>query len=287
MPADFSGRITRKAYGKINLALDITGKREDGYHLVKMILQTVDLYDQITVERLEEGIVLTCDDPRVPTGEKNLAYKAARLMIQTFGLTEGVKIHIEKKIPMQGGMGGGSTDAAAVILAVNELFDLHADTDLLDKLAVTLGADVPFCLREGTYLAEGIGEKLTALPDAPHGYLVLIVPSFGISTAWAYARADEMEDLVHPDIAGMVKAIEKQDLVKMASGMGNILEQVAITEHPEIQAVKDQLLQHGALGAMMTGSGSVIFGIFDDQKKADLCFDTFKGETYGKFKSQL
>ncbi|MBO7730130.1 MAG: 4-(cytidine 5'-diphospho)-2-C-methyl-D-erythritol kinase [Lachnospiraceae bacterium] len=287
MPADFSGRITRKAYGKINLALDITGKREDGYHLVKMILQTVDLYDQITVERLEEGIVLTCDDPRVPTGEKNLAYKAARLMIQTFGLTEGVKIHIEKKIPMQGGMGGGSTDAAAVILAVNELFDLHADTDLLDKLAVTLGADVPFCLREGTYLAEGIGEKLTALPDAPHGYLVLIVPSFGISTAWAYARADEMEDLVHPDIAGMVKAIEKQDLVKMASGMGNILEQVAITEHPEIQAVKDQLLQHGALGAMMTGSGSVIFGIFDDQKKADLCFETFKGETYGKFKSQL
>lgn len=287
MPADFSGRITRKAYGKINLALDITGKREDGYHLVKMILQTVDLYDQITVERLEEGIVLTCDDPRVPTGEKNLAYKAARLMIQTFGLTEGVKIHIEKKIPMQGGMGGGSTDAAAVILAVNELFDLHADTDLLDKLAVTLGADVPFCLREGTYLAEGIGEKLTALPDAPHGYLVLIVPSFGISTAWAYARADEMEDLVHPDIAGMVKAIEKQDLVKMASGMGNILEQVAIAKHPEIQAVKDQLLQHGALGAMMTGSGSVIFGIFDDQKKADLCFETFKGETYGKFKSQL
>lgn len=287
MPADFSGRITRKAYGKINLALDITGKREDGYHLVKMILQTVDLYDQITVERLEEGIVLTCDDPRVPTDEKNLAYKAARLMIQTFDLSAGVKIHIEKKIPMQGGMGGGSTDAAAVILAVNELFDLHADLDLLDKLAVTLGADVPFCLRKGTYLAEGIGEKLTALPNAPHGYLVLIVPSFGISTAWAYARADEMVDLIHPDVSGMVKAIEKQDLAEMASGMGNILEQVAILEHPEIQAVKDQLLQHGALGAMMTGSGSVIFGIFDDQKKADLCFEAIKGETYGKFKSQL
>ncbi len=287
MPTDFSGRITRKAYGKINLALDITGKREDGYHLVKMILQTVDLYDQITVERLEEGIVLTCDDPRVPTDEKNLAYKAARLMIQTFDLSAGVKIHIEKKIPMQGGMGGGSTDAAAVILAVNELFDLHADPDILDKLAVTLGADVPFCLRKGTYLAEGIGEKLTKLPDAPHGYLVLIVPSFGISTAWAYARADEMDDLIHPDIAGMVKTIEKQDLAKMAACMGNVLEQVAILEHPEIQAVKDQLLQHGALGAMMTGSGSVIFGIFDDPKKAGLCFEAFKGETYGKFKSQL
>ncbi len=287
MPAAFSDRITRKAYGKINLALDITGKREDGYHLVKMILQTVDLYDQITVERLEDGIVLTCDDPRVPTDEKNLAYKAARLMIQTFDLSAGVKIHIEKKIPMQGGMGGGSTDAAAVILAVNELFDLHADLDLLDKLAVTLGADVPFCLRKGTYLAEGIGEKLTALPNAPHGYLVLIVPSFGISTVWAYARADEMVDLIHPDITGMVKAIEKQDLAEMAAGMGNVLEQVAILEHPEIQNVKEQLLQHGALGAMMTGSGSVIFGIFDDQKKADLCFEAIKGETYGKFKSQL
>ena len=287
MPAVFSDRITRKAYGKINLALDITGKREDGYHLVKMILQTVDLYDQITVERQEKGIVLTCDDPRIPTDEKNLAYKAARLMIQTFDLPGGVRIHIEKKIPMQGGMGGGSTDAAAVILAMDELFDLHTEPEILDKLAVTLGADVPFCLRKGTYLAEGIGEKLTALPSAPHGYLVLIVPSFGISTAWAYAKADEMDDLIHPDISGMVQAIEKQDLAEMAAGMGNILEQVAILEHPEIQNVKEQLLNYGALGAMMTGSGSVIFGIFDDPKKADLCFEAFKGETYGKFKSQL
>lgn len=287
MPAVFSDRITRKAYGKINLALDITGKREDGYHLVKMILQTVDLYDQITVERQEKGIVLTCDDPRIPTDEKNLAYKAARLMLQTFDLTGGVKIHIEKKIPMQGGMGGGSTDAAAVILAMDELFDLHAEPEILDKLAVTLGADVPFCLRKGTYLAEGIGEKLTALPDAPHGYLVLIVPDFGISTVWAYEKADEAKNLVHPDIDEIVKTIEKQDLAKMASCMGNILEQVAVQEHPEISAVKEKLLHHGALGAMMTGSGSVIFGIFDDSEKADLCFEAFKGETYGKFKGQL
>ena len=167
------------------------------------------------------------------------------------------------------------------------MFDLHAKADILDDLALKLGADVPFCLRKGTYLAEGIGEKLTALPDAPHGYLVLIVPDFGISTVWAYEKADEAKNLIHPDISGMVQAIEKQDLAQMAAGMGNILEQVAILEHPEIQNVKEQLLNYGALGAMMTGSGSVIFGIFDDPKKADLCFEAFKGETYGKFKSQL
>ena len=155
------------------------------------------------------------------------------------------------------------------------------------KYGLQIGADVPFCIMRGTVLAEGIGEKLTALPDAPHGSLVLIVPSFGISTAWAYARADEAEDLIHPDIAGMVTAIEKQNLAQMAAGMGNILEQVAIREYPEIQAVKEKLLQYGALGAMMTGSGSVIFGIFDNPVKADLCFEAFKGETYGKFKSQL
>lgn len=288
MSSTIPGKITRKAYGKINLALDITGRREDGYHLVRMILQTVDLYDLVTVEQQEEeGIVLTCDDPRIPTDEKNLAYKAALLMIGAFDLHAGLKIHIEKKIPMQGGMGGGSTDAAAVILAINELFDLHAEPAMLDKIAVRLGADVPFCLRKGTYLAEGIGEKLTALPDAPHGYLMLIVPSFGISTAWAYAKADEKEDLIHPDISDMVAAIEKQDLAQMARGMGNILEQVAVSEYPEIQEVKEKMMRHGALGAMMTGSGSVIFGIFDDPEKVDICFEAFEGETYGKFKSQL
>ena len=287
MSSTFPDRITRKAYGKINLALDITGKREDGYHLVRMVLQTVDLYDLITVERQEEGITLSCDDPRVPTDEKNLAYKAARAMIKTFDLSGGVKIHIEKRIPMEGGMAGGSTDAAAVILTMDELFGLHADIEKLDYVAVKLGADVPFCLRKGTYLAEGIGEKLTKLADAPHGYLVLVQPSFGISTAWAYSQADEAKDLIHPDIDQMILDIEKQDLSQMAAEMGNILEQVAIREYPEIQTIKEKLLQHGALGAMMTGSGSVIFGIFDDPEKAEACYQTFEGEAYGKFKSEL
>lgn len=287
MPSTFPDRITRKAYGKINLALDITGRRDDGYHLVRMILQTVDLYDLVTVERQEKGITLSCDDPRVPADEKNLAYKAAQAMIKSFDLPGGVKIHIEKRIPMEAGMAGGSTDAAATILAMDELFGLHADIEELDQIAVKLGADVPFCLRKGTYLAEGIGQKLTRLPDAPHGYLVLIQPGFGISTAWAYAQADEAKDLVHPDIDQMIRDIEAQNVKQMAAGMGNILEQVAIREYPEIQTIKEKLLQHGALGAMMTGSGSVIFGIFDDPEKADTCIETFEGETYGKFKSEL
>lgn len=278
---------TRKAYGKINLALDITGKREDGYHLVRMILQTVDLYDLVTVERAEAGITLTCDVPLLPTDERNLAYKAAQAMIKAFDLPGGVKIHIEKKIPMEGGMAGGSADAAAVILAMDELFDLHAKTEELDRVAVKLGADVPFCLRKGTYLAEGIGEKLTRLPDAPHCDLVLIVPDFGISTARAYAKADERKDLIHPDIGRLTGAIRAQDIKQMAAGMENVLEQVAVREYPEIQRIKEKLLQNGALGAMMTGSGSVIFGIFDDPEKADMCLKAFEGETYGKFKSQL
>lgn len=278
---------TRKAYGKINLALDITGKREDGYHLVRMILQTVDLYDLVTVERAEAGITLTCDVPLLPTDERNLAYKAAQAMIKAFDLPGGVKIHIEKKIPMEGGMAGGSADAAAVILAMDELFDLHAKTEELDRVAVKLGADVPFCLRKGTYLAEGIGEKLTRLPDAPHCDLVLIVPDFGISTARAYAKADERKDLIHPDIGRLTGAIRAQDIKQMAAGMENVLEQVAVREYPEIEVIKEKLLQNGALGAMMTGSGSVIFGIFDDPEKADMCLKAFEGETYGKFKSQL
>ena len=287
MPSSFSDRITRKAYGKINLALDITGQREDGYHLVQMILQTVDLYDLVTVERQEAGILLTCDDPRLPEGEPNLAYKAALAMIRTFALPGGVKIHIEKHIPMEGGMAGGSSDAAAVILAMNELFALQAEQEQLDEIALQLGADVPFCLRKGTFLAEGIGEKLTELPPAPHCDLVLIVPDFGISTAWAYAKADELEEPFHPDINQLMQAIEAQDVAQMAARMGNILEQVAIRKYPEIQTIKEKLLQQGALGALMTGSGSVIFGIFDDPEKAQACIEAFEGEAYGKFKSQL
>ncbi|MBO4834754.1 MAG: 4-(cytidine 5'-diphospho)-2-C-methyl-D-erythritol kinase [Lachnospiraceae bacterium] len=291
-------QITRKAYGKINIGLDVTGKREDGYHLVKMILQTVDIHDDVTVSRMDAVddsaagkhkplIRLTCDDPTLPTDERNLAYRAAAAMIEAFHLKDGVSIDITKRIPKEAGMAGGSTDAAAVILAMQELFDLNAATEELDAIALRLGADVPFCLRKGTWLAEGIGEKLTQLKDLPHAHLVIIVPDFGISTKWAYEQVDAIPDLIHPDIDAIAQAIEAGDLAKTAKSMGNILEEVAIRNYPKIREIKESFLAHGAMGAMMSGSGSAVFGIFDDPIKAEQSFEAFEGDGYGKFKSQL
>ena len=280
-------QITRKAYGKINIGLDVTGKREDGYHLVKMILQTVDIHDDVTVRKAKSGILLTCDDPDLPTDERNLAYRAAAAMIEAFHLEDGVSIDIKKRIPKEAGMAGGSTDAAAVILAMQELFDLNATTEELDAIALRLGADVPFCLRKGTWLAEGIGEKLTQLKDLPHADLVIIVPDFGISTKWAYEQVDAIPDLKHPDIDAIAQAIEAGDIAKAAKSMGNILEEVAVRNYPKIREIKETFLAHGVMGAMMSGSGSAVFGIFDDPIKAEQSFEAFKGDGYGKFKSQL
>ena len=291
-------QITRKAYGKINIGLDVTGKREDGYHLVKMILQTVDIHDDVTVRRIDAAddsaadknkplIHLTCDDPDLPTDERNLAYRAAAAMIEAFHLKDGVSIDIKKRIPKEAGMAGGSTDAAAVILAMQELFDLDATAEELDAIALRLGADVPFCLRKGTWLAEGIGEKLMQLKDLPHADLVIIVPDFGISTKWAYEQVDAIPDLKHPDIDAIAQAIEAGDLAKAAKSMGNILEEVAVRNYPKIREIKETFLAHGAMGTMMSGSGSAVFGIFDDPVKAEQSFEAFKGDGYGKFKSQL
>ena len=291
-------QITRKAYGKINIGLDVTGKREDGYHLVKMILQTVDIHDDVTVRRIDAAddsaagkhkplIYLTCDDPTLPTDERNLAYRAAAAMIEAFHLKDGVSIDIKKRIPKEAGMAGGSTDAAAVILAMQELFDLDATAEELDAIALRLGADVPFCLRKGTWLAEGIGEKLMQLKDLPHADLVIIVPDFGISTKWAYEQVDAIPDLKHPDIDAIAQAIEAGDLAKAAKSMGNILEEVAVRNYPKIREIKETFLAHGAMGTMMSGSGSAVFGIFDDPVKAEQSFEAFKGDGYGKFKSQL
>ena len=300
MALEKPAQITRKAYGKINIGLDVTGKREDGYHLVKMILQTVDIHDDVTVRRIEQSlwdgdaaekrtplIHLTCDDPTLPTDERNLAYRAAVAMIETFHLKDGISIDIKKRIPKEAGMAGGSTDAAAVILAMQELFDLNAATEELDAIALRLGADVPFCLRKGTWLAEGIGEKLTQLKDLPHADLVIIVPDFGISTKWAYEQVDAIPDLIHPDIDAIAQAIEAGDIAKAAKSMGNILEEVAVRNYPKIREIKETFLAHGAMGAMMSGSGSAVFGIFDNPIKAEQSFEAFKGDGYGKFKSQL
>ena len=277
-------QIRLKAYGKINIGLDVTGRREDGYHLVKMILQTVDLYDEVVVRKQPEGILVKTNKPYLPCDERNLAYKAAKMLIDRFGLTEGVRIDIGKNIPTSAGMAGGSTDAAAVLKAVNKLFDLQIDDRTMDEIAVKLGADVPFCLRRGTYLAEGIGEELTRLPDMPECWCLLINPGFGVSTKMAYDRVDALSDPQHPDIDSVIRALGRKDAQDVALNMGNLLEQAVIPVHPEIQEIKDRLKANGAMGAMMSGSGSTVFGLFDNENIMEQAYNAFEGEEYGKFK---
>lgn len=277
-------QIRLKANGKINIGLDVTGKRPDGYHLVKMILQTVDLYDDVLVRKIQEGIQVKTNKPFIPCDERNLAYKAAKAVIDYCGIKEGVRIDIGKRIPVAAGMAGGSTDAAAVLKAMDKIFELGLSAEVMDELAVKLGADVPFCLRRGTYLAEGIGEELTKLPDMPHCFCLLVNPGFGVSTKQAYDRIDEIEDLKHPDIERIISGLGRKDKWEVADAMGNVLEQAVIPEHPEIGKIKEKMKSLGAIGTMMSGSGPTVFGLFETEEQRDKAFQAFEGEGYGKFK---
>jgi len=273
--------ITLYAYGKINLALDVTGRRPDGYHLVRMIMQTVGIYDIVTVRKApdsHERISLTCSRPEVPAGPSNLAWKAAAAVMEHAGLKENISIHIEKNIPMAAGMAGGSTDAAAVIRAMNSLFGLKLTQEKMDAIAVKLGADVPFCLRKGTYLAEGIGEVLTKLPDAPKAYVLIVNPPFEVSTAAVYRELDGIEDPVHPDIDRLLSLLKEDTLDAFAAEMGNILELVTIKDNPLIGEIRDKIMSAGALGSMMTGSGPTVFGLFDEPQLARKACIAFSGE---------
>ena len=285
-----------KAYGKVNLGLDIVGRRPDGYHLVRMVMQTVDLYDDISVSALPDAqdqgkILLTCDDPQLPTDHRNLAYKAAQLVLESCGINAGVHIDIVKRIPAQAGMAGGSADAAAVIRGMDRCFGLCMDLQEQDRIALQIGADVPFCLRRGTWLAEGIGEKLTQLTDLSHCYMVIIKPDFGVSTPWAYKRFDELDipenSAEHPDIDGLIKALRDNDIFSVAGSMGNILETAVIEAYPEIQYIKDSLVTYGAVKALMSGSGPTVFGIFNSDEKAQDAFLHLGGGKYGKFKVEF
>ena len=201
-----------KAYAKINLGLDVVRRLENGYHEVKMVMQTVGIYDVLHFERIPEGIVVTTDSGELPTDENNLIYKAARLMKENYGIREGVRIHLEKHIPIAAGMAGGSTDAAATMKGINRLFDLGCTLEELMELGVKIGADVPYCVMGGTALAEGIGEKLTALPAAPECFLVVAKPDINVSTKYVYEQLDAAGVKEHPDIDGMVKAIGEEIL---------------------------------------------------------------------------
>lgn len=259
-----------RAFAKINLGLDILRKREDGYHEVRMIMQTIQMYDVLEMKRVKKpGISLSVNYPYIPSDERNLVYKAAKLLMDEFQVKEGVDIRLEKFIPVAAGMAGGSSDAAAAMVGINHLFKLGlSEKDLMDR-AVNIGADVPYCIMRGTALAEGIGEKLTRIAQVPDCYVLIGKPGIGVSTKTAYESLQLDKIQSHPDIDGMIRDIENSDLLAMTDKMGNVFESGIIGKYPVIGEIKDLMEANGALKAMMSGSGPTVFGIFDDREKME------------------
>ncbi len=258
-----------QAFAKINLGLDVLGKREDGYHEVRMIMQTIRMYDQLDMRKsVEPGIHLTTNKKYIPVDENNLVWRAAKLMMDTCGIIEGVSIHLHKVIPVAAGMAGGSSDAAATLVGMNRLFHCGLSKEKLMELGVQIGADVPYCVLRGTALAEGIGEKLTVLPPMPDCWILIGKPGISVSTKYVYTTLDLNTDTVHPDIDGMKKALEDGNLYGITERMGNVLQDVTIPAYPEVERIKEQMKTLGAMNAMMSGSGPTVFGIFDNEEKA-------------------
>lgn len=260
-------RIQMKALAKVNLGLDVIRRREDGYHEVKMIMQTVRLYDRIILEKTQKGISMETNLSFLPVNEQNIAYRAAKMLMDEFHIQSGLHIKIDKHIPVAAGMAGGSTDGAAVLYGVNKIFELGLTKRQLMERGVKLGADVPYCIMRGTVLSEGIGEILTPVSSLPDCHILIAKPPVSVSTKHVYEnlKLDKIEK--HPDIDGMVEALRIEDLHGVTQRMENVLETVTIPEHPEIQQIKDLMIKDGALNALMSGSGPTVFGIFDDREK--------------------
>ena len=267
--------LTAKAYAKINLGLDIVGLRADGYHLVRMIMQTVGLSDELEFTRTKDGLITIDSDVELGAVSDNLIYKAVDLLRREEGISDGMHVKLTKRIPVAAGLAGGSSDCAASLKAANDLYGLGLSPERLAAYGVRLGADVPYCLMGGTAISEGIGEKLTPLPAAPKAHVLLVKPSFGISTKEAYAAYDREESPAHPDIDGLIRAIKAGDLRAMCASMGNVLEPVSIAMHPEIADIKARMKELGAAGSMMSGSGPTVFGLFDDEAAAKRAYEEF------------
>lgn len=265
-----------KAYGKVNISLDVVGKREDGYHLLSMIMQNIDLYDEIEVEKQECGIILECNKSYVPVDNRNLAYKAAEIFKERYDIVDGVKINIEKNIPVSAGLAGGSTDAAAVLKVMNKLFNVNATEEELMELGLKLGADIPYCIHGGTALCEGIGEIITPIKQFRDKIVVLVKPAFGVSTKEVYKNFNLEKVKQHPKTAEIINAIENDDLNFVASNMKNLLENVTLRKHKILIKIKEEMNACGAINSMMSGSGPTVFAFFDDMLKAQRCFEKMK-----------
>ena len=260
--------ITERAYAKIDLSLDVTGKRPDGYHEVRMVMQTVDIYDTLTFEKADEGITIDVGGSPLPADGDNLIYKASKAVMDKCGITGGVTISLDKHIPIAAGMAGGSSDAAAALRGVNRLYECGLSPEELREIGVKIGADVPYCVEGGTVLAEGIGEKLTFLSPLPEYILAVAKPERGVSTGNIYKSLDEIFDTItHPDVDAMLEAFKAQDM-SFVKYLGNVLEYVTIPLCPEVDEIKKIFRESNTVGTLMTGSGPTVFAFFEDRDEA-------------------
>ena len=264
-------KIQLKALAKINLGLDVLRRREDGYHEVKMIMQTIGLHDDLEIRKTKTpGIQVKTNLYYLPTNENNLVYKAAKLLMDEFRIQDGVSIQLKKRIPVAAGMAGGSSDGAAVLWGINQMYGLGLSMQALMERGVRLGADVPYCIQRGTALAEGIGEKLSVLPPMPKCTILIAKPGISVSTKFVYENlhANDLKPEQHPDVDSMIEAMRQKDLGLLCSRMGNVLETVTIPAYPVINEIKRTMMDNGAIGSMMSGSGPTVFGIFDSPAAA-------------------
>lgn len=269
--------ISLKALAKINLGLDVVRRREDGYHEVRMIMQTIHLYDRLKITKTKTpGIEIHSNLPFLPVNENNLVYKAGKLLMDEFDIREGVRVDLLKRIPVAAGMAGGSSDAAAMLYGINQLFELKLSRQALMERGVTIGADVPYCLMRGTALAEGIGEKLKQLSPMVKCPVLIAKPQISVSTKFVYQNLKLDEHTVHPDIDTLIQDIRNKDLQAVARDMGNVLETVTIPNYPVIAQIKEQMMHSGAVNSMMSGSGPTVFGLFENEKQAQKAYDDMK-----------
>lgn len=266
-----------KAPAKINLTLDVLYKRPDNYHEVEMIMTTVDLSDRIGLESRADGLIkIISTNGFIPDDNRNLAYQAAQLIKDTYGVAHGVTISIEKEIPVAAGLAGGSSDAAATLKGLNELWELGLSIDTLAELGAKIGSDVSFCIYGGTALATGRGEKIQKLPAPPTCWVVLAKPKIGVSTAQVYGGLN-IEGIEHPNTKMMIQAIETNDYDLMCNSVGNVLESVTFNLHPEVVMIKEQMKRFGADAVLMSGSGPTVFGLVDNESRLGRIYNGLRG----------
>ncbi|MCR5719959.1 MAG: 4-(cytidine 5'-diphospho)-2-C-methyl-D-erythritol kinase [Lachnospiraceae bacterium] len=281
--------ITLKAYSKINLSLDVTGTYPNGYHKVRMVMAQTSLCDELTFEKIKEGCEITCNRKDLSTKEDNLIYKAYKAMKDSFNFDGGIKVNLTKKIPVAAGLAGGSSDAAACIKAINELYNLNAENDALCEIGAKIGADIPYCIVGGYALCEGIGEIITPIEGSLNGFILIVKPPIDVYTPHVYKELDKIEEYPHPDVEGMIKAVNEKNLTLACEKLGNVLEEVTVKEHPEIEEIKTFMINNGASGTLMSGSGPSVFAVFEEKKTAEKALESFKTKTrdYESFITEL